>query len=292
MISIILYYAVIYPISRLPYFLLYRLSDLAYYVLFYLVGYRKKVVYSNLNNSFPNKSKTEIKLIAKLFYKHLADLVVESIKNFSISESDLKKRVVYKNPELLIPYFEEGKDVIIIGGHYNNWESVATAGPLYNKHLVAGIHKPLSNKFLNKKISNSREKFGMVLVPIDETTEFIKWKSARPKMTIFATDQSPSNPEKAYWTTFLNQETGVHFGTEKFAKELELPVFYTKITKVKRGFYEVHFTLIEPANPDEYIYGELTEQHTKVLEKNILALPQYWLWTHKRWKKKKPVKAV
>ena len=290
MIAKIAYYIFLIPISILPYWILYRISDLIYLLLYYVFGYRKKVVFENLRNSFPSYTQKEIKGLGKKFFKHFCDIIVESIKNFTISKNQISKRIKFSNPEILSEYFEQGKNVILVGGHYNNWEMPAIAVPVNNQHNhhVVGIYKPLSNPFFNKKITSSREKFGMRMVPMKMAKDEFNGQPHGPQMIILGGDQCPSDPKKAYWMNFLNQDTGVHFGAEKYAKEHNIPLIYVSIEKVKRGYYLVHYKLISDSPTTNYNYGELTELHTKELEKDIISSPQYWLWTHKRWKRKRP----
>ena len=286
MASKILYYTVLIPISLLPYPLLYLLSNLIYLVVYKVIGYRKKVVFNNLKTSFPEKNELELNSIMKKFYRHLCDVIVESIKGFTISEKQLRKRLVIRNSNLINEFAKNDQGVILVGGHINNWEICAQAVPLYSSHECVGIFKPLSNQFFNTKIVNSREKYGLVLAPMKQTRLMFN-QNEIPRAIIFGSDQSPSNPSNAYWMNFLNQETGVLFGTEKYAKEYNWPVVYVRIFKMKRGYYEVEYELITD-NPQLSSYGEITESFTKMIEKDILNTPQYWLWSHKRWKHKKP----
>lgn len=281
------YYLLILPISILPYPLLYLLSDFVYFMIFYVSGYRKKVVLSNIQNSFPEKSVEEHKLIMKKFYHHFCDIILESLKGFTVSEKQVRKRMIVRNPELLNQYAEKNQNIILVGGHYNNWEIFAHGIGLVSKHQPIGIYKPLKNLFFNQKILDSRQKFELVMCSMKETAGYFKKDIEKPKAIIFASDQSPSNPKKCYWMDFLNQETGVLFGVEKFGKEYDLPIIYGTIHKVKRGYYEVEFELLFESCAD-VPYGQITETHTKRLEKDIIDAPEYWLWSHRRWKHKRP----
>ena len=289
MASRIIYYLIIIPISILPYPLLYLLSDGIFLILFKLIGYRKKVVSLNLRNSFPSKSNDELELIMRSFYRHLCDLIVESIKGFTIDDKNLKERLIIRNSTLLNQFYDKNQGVILVGGHVNNWEICAQAVPFYSLHKCVGIYKPLKNNFFNTKLKKSRTKYGLVLCPMSDTRNLFDEKKPL-KAIIFGSDQSPSNPNNAYWMNFLNQETGVLFGAEKYAKEYNYPVVYVRVFKVKRGFYEVEYELIEE-NPKQTSYGQITESFTKMIEKDILLNPQYWLWSHRRWKHKKPQSA-
>ena len=282
--SRIFYYLLIKPISLLPLGLLYVLSDLIYLVVYKVFGYRSKVVTNNLRNSFPEKSDAEIKKIRNQFYHHFGDLIVESLKNFSITKKDAVARFVVKNPEVLQPFYEQGRSVLLVGGHYNNWEVLAMGIDHYIPHQSVAIYHRLANKFLNEKVLSSREKFGLNMISRQEVKDFFA-NSSGVTATIFGADQSPSISKKVYWTHFLNQDTPVMFGVEKFAKEKDAVVVFGRINKVKRGYYDFEMEVLFE-NPLECRYGEITEAHTRMLEKQILEDPQYWLWTHKRWKRK------
>tara|TARA_Y100000739_G_C20524683_1_gene425914 strand:+ start:279 stop:1040 length:762 start_codon:yes stop_codon:yes gene_type:complete len=250
-----------------------------------VIGYRKNVVLSNLKNSFPEKNKKELQKIMSDFYHHLCDIIIESLKGFTISEKDLKKRMIIKNPEFSNSFAKKGQSIIFIGGHYNNWEICAQAFSMYSNHKCIGIYKPLSNKFLNDKIYKSRSKYGLNLVSMKKTKKSFE-QGDEAKAIVFGSDQNPSNPKNAYWLKFLNQDTAVLFGAEKYAKEFNWPVVYVSIRKVKRGYYEAEYSLITD-KPTQQPYGKITEEFTKRLEKDIINEPQYWLWSHKRWKHKR-----
>jgi KDO2-lipid IV(A) lauroyltransferase len=283
----VLYYGVIIPISLLPFPLLYGLSDFTYLVLYKMIGYRKKVVFGNIQRSFPDKTEREHKAICDAFYHHFCDLILESLKTFTISEKQVKKRIVCKNPELINSYYDRGKSVIIAGGHLANWEIFAVGVDALIKHKTIGIYKPLSNKYFDEKMRKTRSKYGLYMISTKIVKQVFEEEKNNLTATIFAIDQSPSNPNSCHWMTFLNQDTGVLFGTEKFAKEYDQPVLYGRINKEKRGYYSFDFSETFD-HPKETAQGEITEMVTRMLEKDIIAHPQYWLWSHRRWKHKRP----
>ena len=283
----ILYYLVILPLSWLPFSVLYVFSDFFFVVLYRVFGYRRRVVQANLRNSFPEKSEAELSQLEQLFYRHLCDVIVETLKTFSISEKEMRKRFVLRNPEVADTFYAQGRSVMLFGGHYNNWEWIAVGLKLHVRHMTYGLYKPLSNTFFDQKIRMSRGRFGMQLVPYKETRSFLEHYQGEPAMTIFAIDQSPNSASRCHWMTFLHQDTGVPFGLEKFAKEFDTPVIFCRLDKVKRGHYVVSFELLtdQPvAMPDRWII----ESATRKLEGVIREVPQYWLWSHKRWKLKRP----
>lgn len=287
MFSFLLYYLVLIPISLLPFPVLQGLSTLLYYLLFHVFGYRKKVVYENLKKSFPDKTAKEIHQIAKAFYRHFSDLLLEGFKAFTISDQILKKHLYVKNPELMERYYKEGKSVIITVGHYNSWEFFLTGIQGLIPHKAAVIYQPLSNSFLNKKVCQTRSNHGSTMLATHEVKAFFTKVETEPSAVVFAIDQSPSDAGRCYWMEFLNQETGVLYGAEKFAREYDRPVLYLRINKESRGYFSMEFFEVEN-HSKESPYGSITERTARLLEQDILHTPQYWLWTHRRWKHKRP----
>ena len=283
----LLYYLIIIPISLLPYPLLYGLSDLLFFLFYYVVGYRKKIVIQNIQRSFPDKTPKEHKAICKEFYRHFCDLILESLKVFTISEKEVKERMVFVNPELVNRYYDQGQSIILAGGHYNNWELFAVGIDAAIKHPAIAIYKPLSNPFFDEKMRTTRSKYGLRMISTKVVKEVMEQEKNNLSITIFGIDQSPGNPRKCYWTKFLNQDTGVLYGAERYAKAFNYPIVFGHITKVKRGHYTFEF--IEVSNqPQITRFGEIIENLTQLLEKDILQKPAHWLWSHKRWKHKKP----
>ena len=230
-------------------------------------------------------SDIEIEEVTKKFYRHFSDIILESCKGFTISEKELRRRVIIKNPEIANFFAEEEKSVIFIAGHYNNWEICAQACPIYSKHQCIGIYKPLKDKYLNNKINLSRSKYGLNLISMKQVKKYFG-ETKKPKAIIFSSDQNPSSVKNAYWLDFLNQDTAVLFGAEKYAKEYNCPVFYVRINKLSRGYYEVDFTLLTDS-PQKEKDGKITESFTNHLELDIINKPEYWLWSHRRWKHKR-----
>jgi KDO2-lipid IV(A) lauroyltransferase len=285
--SKLLFYLVIIPISRLPFFVLYLFSDFLFLVIYKIIGYRTKVVYQNIRNSFPEKTEQEIKSIEKKFYSHLCDLIVESIKAFTISSDDARKRMVDRNIDLVNKYKKTGKHVVMVGGHYGNWELFAITIGISLDYKALALYVPLTNKFINSKITSSRSKYGLEMLSIKSIKEKLGDLNNDLYTIIFGADQAPRKSQRAYWMTFLNQETGVQYGTEKFAKDFDAVVIFANIYKVKRGYYELEYELL-CENPNETEYGFITHEHTKRLERVIQNQPEYWLWSHRRWKHKRP----
>ena len=278
-------------LSILPFGFWLLVSRMLAPLLYYGIGYRKKVVHQNLHRSFPSKSEEEINKIAFEFYQHFCDVMVEYIKFLTISSKALKKRVQFGNTEVLQKYSTSKRDFIIVAGHYGNWEALC-ALPLINeiKGLeirLKGIYKVQKNKAVDDLLFKSRSRHGLVLVPTADVKQSMQEKTSTSSAIVFLGDQSPSNALRAHWTTFLNQDTGILMGTERFAKIFDQPVVYMTITHPKRGHYKFDFSEITE-QPKEHPKGGISELHHQLLEKDIIANPSKWLWTHKRWKKEKP----
>ncbi len=254
-------------------------------MVYHVFKYRRKVVRKNIENSFPEKSPSEIRSIESKFYLHFTDLVIESVKMFSVSESGLKKRMRSMNSEIFDKYYEQKRNLILASGHYGNWEMWATAGAWHMPHSPMGVYKPLKNKFWDTVAKKSRGKFGMNLIPVQEASAKFGLME-EPCALVLLMDQSPARTKKCYWTTFLNQETPVNFGVEALSKKNDAVVFYGDIQKVKRGYYEVTWSLITDNSTKEE-HGMITEKVTARLEKKIRSYPHLWLWTHKRWKRER-----
>jgi len=270
-------------ISFLPFPVLYFLSDILYLFLYYIIKYRRIVVSENLLNSFPEKSKSELRQIEKRFYRYLADLMLESVKTISISANEIKKRFVFKNLELLTNYLQNGRSVIAVTGHYGNWEWGPVAIGLELKEKVLVVYKPLSDKLFEGLMNSMRTRFGTIMVPMKQTLRKVVEFKNEPHLLVLVGDQTPSREESEYFTSFLNQQTAVFLGVEKIALKTNNPIIYFSINKLKRGYYEclVKSLIDNPEQTNEY---EITNSHIRELEKNIRFQPEYWLWSHKRWK--------
>lgn len=282
----ILFLIFIFLFSFTPFWLLYLFSDFLYYFFFYVYRYRRSVVFSNLERSFPDRSPEEIRTIAKAFYRHFCDLLVEAVKAFSMSEKQVLKRYRMTNPEILDPFFEKKQSVITVLGHYNNWEWGSIAVGMQVKHQPVAFYKPLSNELIDRYIEKTRAKNGTQLISIQHTTRSFDSNKDKPGMFLMVADQSPSNLARSVWVKFLNQDTATLHGPEKHAIRSNLPVFFAEIRKVKRGYYEATLKPLV-TEPRETSPGEITRLYMKALEDQILREPPYWLWSHRRWKHKR-----
>ncbi|MBL4669107.1 MAG: lysophospholipid acyltransferase family protein [Flavobacteriales bacterium] len=278
----------IYLISILPFWLLYRFSDFLYFIIYFVFSYRKKVVLQNLRNSFPEKSEEEIAQIAKKFYTFFCDWIVETIKSLTISKEAAIKRCHFTNTDILDKYHKENKKLIFVMGHMGSFELAGAEMAFNTKYNLYVIFKPLSNKYFDNLIKSKRTRFDSKVIAMNDTfrTMIHLKENKELSATLFIADQTPQ-PNSAYWTTFLNQETAIFWGTEIIAKKLNYPVIYISMRQPKRGYYEITPELL-CENPASTQKGEISEMHTKRLAQDIKKQPEIWLWSHKRWKHKKP----
>lgn len=273
----------LYLISLLPFWLLYLISDILFVILFYIIGYRRKVVRENLQNAFPEKQAAERAEIEKKYYRYLADLFVETIKMASISAHELQRRVVCTNPEIIKNYEAAGKSVTAVAGHYCNWEWAGLEFSTRTRLFV--VYKSLANDAMDRYFIKKRTRFGGVAVPMAQALRSSVAHKHEFTISVYAGDQTPTLNTAHYFTGFLNQPTAVFLGIEKIAKLIDSAVIFYDMRRVKRGYYAYTIVpLVE--NPAETALHEITTAHVKYLETMIRREPQYWLWSHRRWKLK------
>lgn len=278
----------IYLLSWIPFPLFYGVSDLMFVMIYYVFGYRKKVVGQNLRNAFPEKSEKEIRAIMRRFYRSFCDVLLETFKTLTISERSAIKRcqLTPEALQLFNRYADENKSIIIVMGHFGNWEWAGNTFSLQCRHHLYVVYHPLSNKHFNGLIYRMRTRFGTGLIAMKDTFREMVQHKAELDATAFIADQTPA-PDSAFWLTFLNQDTPVFQGTEKIARKMNYPVVYARVERVKRGYYQISAeTLFD--EPGKTRDGEITAAHTRALEKDIQRQPESWLWSHRRWKHKRP----
>jgi Kdo2-lipid IVA lauroyltransferase/acyltransferase len=283
----ILLYPFLWIISILSFRILYLFSDLIYILIYYVIGYRKKIVNENLRLVFPDKTESEIKNIRKKFYHHLCDMFLEMVKTMTISESVMKKRFNIKNPEEFKRLESLDKSIILIFGHYASWEwSIVLQNYINFKGLA--VYKKLANPYFDNLVRTIRSKFNTTLISTKETIAFINDLESKniKSITGFISDQSPKVTNDVYWHPFMGINVPCFTGAERLAKKLDFTTAYLKVTKVKRGYYEAEImTLAE--NSLEYPDYQLTNLFLHEVEKQIYETPEYYFWTHKRWKHRK-----
>ncbi len=267
----------------------YILSDFIFLFVYYIARYRRGVVFTNLTNSFPSKSLVEIEEITRKFYHHFCDSFIETLYFDRISAAEIKKRLIYNDRDLIEKFFIEGRPVVLVLGHYNNWEW-SCSWPLKSKIELNVIYKRLTNKSFDRFYQNMRSRFGAIpLERADTYRQLISdQNNHKPTVSAFLMDQTPRKHEIQYWTNFLNQDTPVLTGTEKVARKLDAAVIFCHMKKIRRGYNFVEFELITGHARDTAPF-EITEKATRKIEEMIIQRPELWLWSHKRWKHKREV---
>ncbi len=283
----LLYYLFIIPVSKLPDGMIRALSNVIYVLLRYIVCYRAQIITNNLTNAFPDKSSNEIEKIKNRFYRHLSVVFLDGIQSFSITKDQLRRRIEFENSDIIRKHYEANSGVIITVGHYHSWELLLAGINLFIRHRAAVIYQPLKNKFLDIKLRQTRSDFKTLMISTKEVKPFFKTGMETPTAVLFAIDQAPANPKRSYWLNFLNQETAVHFGAEKFATEYNMPVYHARLSQKLDGMYSLKFELIT-TDPRNEQAGYITEKVTQLLESQIIEHPEFWLWSHKRWKHQRP----
>lgn len=284
LLAYILIYPILWFISILPFRLLYALSDFLYILMYYVFRYRKQTVIDNLRLVFPEKSDHEIKIITKKFFHHFCDMILESIKSMNISLESMKARYTFKNLDIIKEFEKQNKSIVLMCAHYGSWEWIFIL-QTYTTHRGYGIYKRLQNKYFDRLIKSIRARYNSYLITTKETFSVLEdaKKNGILSMNGFASDQSPKKHKAHHWNEFMGIKVPVYTGAEMLAKKLDMPVVFFAVERKKRGYYEATFqTLAEkPADFKDY---EITDKFLKLVEAQIHEAPEYYLWTHKRWK--------
>lgn len=283
-----LYISGLNSLSKLSWKNIFLVSDGLSWLLFDLIGYRKKVILTNLRRSFPEKSETEIAVIAKEFYLHFTDLILETIK-FRTASPDVIRDRLQGDISIVHDLYDQNKSAVFLMAHRGNWELANLFSSLCFSHDCIVVYHQVRNKGFDKWMLDLRTRFGAKLVPMDMILPELQKPREKPFVVVLVNDQSP-NPKTAYWTTFLNQDTGIFRGVETIARRMNLTVLYAEFSKVegRRGYYHVEITPITDC-PKELPPNAILEKQVRILEKDIRAQPANWLWSHRRWKHSKPV---
>lgn len=289
LLAYVLAYPFVVIISILPFRVLYGLSDMLYVILYRLIGYRKKVVLSNLKIAFPEKSDQELKEIMKKFYGHFLDMFMEMLKTFSISNEEILKRFKLTNPEDLNAFMARHKNILLMSSHYGNFEWLFSLNLRVDHHGFAA-YKKVKNKYFNDYVVRSRSRFNTTLVPTKELIAKLDDNDKKGQKNIYGMliDQSPKLQKTYHWSNFFGVEVPVITGTEMLAKKYDYAVMYIETTRVKRGYYEAKMEILSE-NPGELPDFEITDRFMKKLEAQIRKEPAYYFWTHKRFKHKRPM---
>jgi KDO2-lipid IV(A) lauroyltransferase len=275
-------------LSYLPFWVLYRLSDVMYLFIRFIFKYRWKVITTNLRNAFPEKPASEINRIRSRFYRHFCDMFFESIKIYSISDKLIERRLLVKGTDAATDFFDKGRSVVALAMHHNNWEWTGFAQSKL-KHHILNVYNPIrGNNAMENFLLHNRQKWGSTSIPVHKTARAIIEYQKKGVLTglWLAADQTPPANSK-FWTIFLNQETPFYQGPEKIAISTNQPVFFQHTKKTGRGKYEIEFILLfenpKDADPDEILMA-----YVKKTEEIIRSEPEYYLWSHRRWKHKRP----
>ena len=286
----ILYYLLLagwYLLSLLPLRVHYVISDVLFLLLYRLLGYRRRVVRTNLESAFPEKSEDELKRIEKGFYHFFCDYLAESVKLMTIGKENLRRRMVFKGAEQVDEMIESGQSCAVFLGHLCNWEWV-TSLPLWvtPKAQCGQIYQPIENSDFDRLFLRSRQRLGAVCIPMKDTLrEIIRYRRENQPVVIgYIADQKPHWVNIHHWVDFLHHDTPVLTGTERIVKKVNHAVFFLDIRRVRRGYYEATFKLItrEPQKMADY---EITDAYFRLLEESIRRAPEFWLWSHDRWKR-------
>ncbi|MBA3647130.1 MAG: lysophospholipid acyltransferase family protein [Chitinophagales bacterium] len=279
----------IYLISILPFPVLYLFSDLLFTVIYHIIGYRTAVVYQNLRNAFPSKSEQEITTIAREFYQHFCDLLMESIKSLTISKKEIINRCQFAPGSMAVfnNFFSEGVNVIALMGHYGNWEWAGLSMSSQSPYQLNVVYRPLTNHNFDKLIYNLRSRFGARPLPMNSAIRKMLSNKSTLSTTVFIADQTPPR-ETELWMKFLNQDTPVFQGAELIAAKLKYPAVYAGVKKIKRGYYYIYIETLDN-HPEQLPKAALTQLFNQRLEKDIIEKPATWLWSHRRWKHKRNV---
>lgn len=274
-------------ISYLPLTILYWVSTGLYFFIFYVVRYRYQVVQENLQHAFPEKDAEAIEVIMKQFYRNFCDFIIEVLKSITISAVELEKRVTVKDPEVIERYFKNGQSVLVLSSHQFNWEWIPLASSLRLSMPMNPVYKRLSNRYFDRLMLNIRSRFGVNLIEMNETVAQIVGKKNSVNAFGLIADQTPLIDADKYWSRFLNQDTPFFIGSERIAHLTKYPVLFVGIKKIKRGYYEIKFEeLAEP--PYHKNDHSILDKYIVMAEMLIQERPAEWLWSHRRWKYKKP----
>lgn len=284
LLAFLLIYPILWCISILPFPIFYKLSDFVCFFVYRVFGYRKKTVRKNLAMTLPHLSDKERLEVERKFYTHMCDLFMEMIKTMTISEKEINRRFVITNIELIAEYEAKGKSVVLMCAHYGSWEWLINIAKKINFRSI-GVYKKIGNKYFDKLIRDIRSRLHAELVETKRTVELMEYNAAHGIKAFygFASDQSPQLMKAKYWDNFMGFEVPVYTGAEMLAKKLDMNIIFIKVKKVKRGFYEATLMPLVD-NPRDYPDYEITSLFLREVEKQILEQPEYYFWTHKRWK--------
>lgn len=282
----LLAYPLLWILSILPFRILYLISDCCFVLVYYIVGYRRRVVRENIKTTLPYLSENQAKEVEKKSYQHLCDMFLEMIKTLSISTSEIEKRFVFTNLDTYKTLEQENKSIALMCAHYASYEWVISM----NRHVQFkgyAIYKKINNQYFDNLVKKIRQRFDANLIHIHETAKVIKANEDKNIKGVygFASDQSPQLRKKNHWDKFMGIEVPIYTGAEQLAKHFDMNVIYLQVVKVKRGYYQATFEVLtkDVTNIKNY---DLMRMYLDKVEAQIQQQPEYYLWTHRRWKHK------
>lgn len=280
-------YPFLWCISILPFSLLYLFSDSVYVIVYYIIGYRKKIVRANLALALPHLTDQERLIIEKKSFHHLCDMFLEMLKTMTISKKEMDKRFIFTNLDVYKSLEKKQKSIALMMAHYASYEWAISINAHVN-YEGYGIYKKIYNPYFDKLVRNIRLRFKAKLITTKETIPIIIENNKNQKLCTygFASDQSPRINSSYHWQNFMGIEIPVHTGAEMLAKKYDMNVIFLKIKKVSRGYYEASFEILSE-NTKQVPDYEITDKFLKLVEQQIYEAPEFYLWTHKRWKHKR-----
>ncbi|SEH33298.1 lysophospholipid acyltransferase family protein [Chryseobacterium culicis] len=277
-------------ISKLPLKILYIFSDVIFFLNYYIVGYRKEVITQNLKKSFPHKSEEEIKDIRKKFYLNFSDYLVETIKSFTISETESRVRMQHINQHLFYEAKAEGKNIILLAGHVFNWEWINALARIIPQAHCHPVYRKVNSDFWENQMKKVRNKFGNEALEANEVIlNIFRSKNNGDSAYMFVADQTPHHAHVTYGLDFLNQRTPAFIGYDKLATRMDLVFIYCEMKKVKRGYYQVNYHRIYP-DGEKFTENEVVRKFHKLLENTLHKYPDNYLWSHRKWKYQDSIK--
>lgn len=285
-------FKIIILFSKLPLKVLYGLSDFIFVITYFVVGYRKDVVFENLKNSFPEKSDSELKIIRKKFYHNFCDYLVETLKSFTIPSHELRVRVQHLNQDVFHEAKKENKNVILLAGHIFNWEWFNALATIIPQEKSFPVYRKVQSSFWEQKVKAIRNRFGNHALEAKEVIRHIfKNTNDGNSVYMFVADQTPHSSEVTYGLEFLHQKTPAFVGYDKLSTRMDLVFVYCEMKKVKRGYYQINYHRIYP-DGEKFQEYEVVRKFHKMLETTINKRPDNYLWSHRRWKYQDSIKVM
>lgn len=288
----LLAYPFLWLLAHTPFPVLYLISDGVFFLVYYVIGYRRKVVQENLSLVFPEKSPSERKQIERAFYVHMCDMFLEMTKTMGISKRTMQERFTFVQTEILYDLEDRGQSLVVLMPHYASWEWAISLNYVFNAKGY-GIYQPLNNPYFDRLVRRIRGNFGATLITTKETREIVAKNKQEGRLATYGIiiDQSPQLKKTHYWGRFMGIEVPMHTGAEALCKSMDLAVVYLRVTKLKRGYYQGEIILLSDDPSSVPDYG-ITDAFFREVERSIREAPEYYFWTHRRWKHRHKKPAV